>query len=167
MPDLDLLPSAMDGELAARMANRIRQMPNGCIEWVGSKTPHGYGKIGYRGKRFYTHRLTYIAENGEVPESKVIDHICRNRSCLRVDHLQAVSQKLNMENLSEVSSSSSGHRGVSWCSQTRKWKVRLVHNGKEHWGGRHTRLPDAVAAAEELRRKYFTNSDHRLKHASV
>ena len=47
------------------------------------------------------HRLAYWLKHGWLPDGYkkelVLDHLCRNRWCCNADHLEAVSQKVNME----------------------------------------------------------------------
>jgi len=34
---------------------------------------------------------------GEIPKGFVLDHLCKNRSCINPKHLEAVTQKINAE----------------------------------------------------------------------
>jgi hypothetical protein len=64
-----------------------------CQLWPGRVDAAGYG----RGKGSHTaHRLAYIAAYGPVPKGLEIDHLCRNRRCVNVDHLEAVTHAENM-----------------------------------------------------------------------
>ena len=68
-----------------------------CIEWWGSKYPNGYGQIylGSLDKKAYAHRVSYEAFFGSIPSPLEIDHLCRNRKCVNIDHLEAVTHKVN------------------------------------------------------------------------
>jgi hypothetical protein len=68
---------------------------DGCWEWLGNKTAAGYGQIVQERKRVYAHRFSYVIEHGEIDNSLVIDHLCKNPSCVRPSHLELVTQKLN------------------------------------------------------------------------
>lgn len=64
---------------------------------VGS---HGYSQIGWHGDdgiRTATtgHRAAWTAFNGQIPEGVTIDHLCKNRRCVNIAHLRALS---NFEN---------------------------------------------------------------------
>lgn len=78
---------------------KIQPEPNsGCWLWLGAlRDSHdGYGCAGWRTKTWRTHKLVYTILCGEVPDGKVVDHTCRNRICCNPDHLEAVTQKVNV-----------------------------------------------------------------------
>jgi hypothetical protein len=56
----------------------------------------GYGSFSLKSKQIGAHRFAYIITHGSIPKGAHIDHLCRVRACVNPDHLQAVSQKLNM-----------------------------------------------------------------------
>jgi len=73
---------------------------SGCWNWMGG-LDNGYGRIYWRGKRYKAHRLIYAWKFKDIPKwkdktSKELDHLCRNRSCVNPDHLQLVSNKINV-----------------------------------------------------------------------
>ncbi len=41
------------------------------------------------------HRFSYELANGPIPEGLQIDHLCRNRGCVRPDHMEAVTPRVN------------------------------------------------------------------------
>lgn len=67
----------------------------GCWVWSASLTHDGYGC--FRGENGMTlaHRFSYILANGPVPDGFQIDHLCRNRRCVRPDHLESVTPREN------------------------------------------------------------------------
>src|SRR5690554_1231498 len=67
----------------------------GCMEWTASK-PRGYGNFGLNGQVLRAHRISYSLCVGPIPQGLEIDHLCRNRSCVRPDHLEAVTHSENM-----------------------------------------------------------------------
>ena len=68
---------------------------NGCWEWVGC-THNGYGITFHHGKNVRAHRYYYEREHGPIPEGLQLDHLCRNRKCVRPGHLEAVTRKENI-----------------------------------------------------------------------
>lgn len=67
-----------------------------CSNWRGAIDAYGYGRLNLNGKWAMIHRVAWIYENGPVPDGKQLDHLCRNRKCIRLSHLQAVSAELNI-----------------------------------------------------------------------
>lgn len=72
------------------------QHETGCQIWQGSLDRHGYGQIFAGGKTFRVHRLNYILAKGELDVSVKLDHLCRNRACINPDHLDPVSDRVNI-----------------------------------------------------------------------
>lgn len=73
----------------------------GCWEWQGAKNARGYGRIAMPsgkmgGYRDSTHRVSYEEYVGPIPDGMVLDHLCRNPSCCNPEHLEAVTQKVNL-----------------------------------------------------------------------
>lgn len=62
-----------------------------CINWTGQKDNLGYGKIRLSGRDFRAHRVAWIMHHGLIPHGLVIDHLCRNTSCVNVDHMEVVT----------------------------------------------------------------------------
>jgi hypothetical protein len=73
------------------------QKTDGCWLWVGSRMGSGYGQFGYAaGDLRMAHRMAYEFVKGTIPDGLDIDHLCRNRSCVKPDHLEAVTHRENM-----------------------------------------------------------------------
>lgn len=65
-----------------------------CLEWKGGKTAGGYGCV-RNGVTVLVHRLVIEAVHGPIPEGMEVDHLCRNRACYRLDHLEVVTSAEN------------------------------------------------------------------------
>lgn len=66
-----------------------------CRIWTRSKTKEGYGRIKLEGAVRYVHRVVWQITRGPIPEGHVIDHLCRQESCCRDDHLEPVTVQEN------------------------------------------------------------------------
>lgn len=68
-----------------------------CWLWFGAKTRGGYGSCGRpgTGTTMLAHRRAWEMVNGPVPKGMCLDHICRNRNCVRVEHLDLTTIREN------------------------------------------------------------------------
>lgn len=68
-----------------------------CWEWRGSRQSQGYGMIlGGQRQRILAHRASYILHAGPIGERLDLDHLCRNRACVRPEHLEPVTHRVNV-----------------------------------------------------------------------
>lgn len=82
----------LDG-LKKRMESRFKvNEETGCWEWTAGKFPYGYGKISVKHRSIGAHRVYYQLTKGQIEDGLVIDHLCRNPSCINPDHLEPVTQ---------------------------------------------------------------------------
>ena len=75
------------------LASRARRDENGCMIWLGS-TVRGYAKASGLGEQL-VHRAVYVDAYGPIADGLQIDHLCRNRSCVELSHLEAVTAAEN------------------------------------------------------------------------
>lgn len=63
-----------------------------CTPYTGTLNANGYGYSGTatHGERL-AHRIAWVAANGPIPDGLTIDHLCRNKACVNVDHLEVVT----------------------------------------------------------------------------
>ena len=72
-----------------------------CWEWTATKRG-GYGRIrgqhdgAERGRYLQAHRVGWELLVGPIPEGMTIDHLCRNRGCQNIDHLEVVTLAENI-----------------------------------------------------------------------
>jgi hypothetical protein len=67
-----------------------------CWDWTGEINWGGYGRFMIRKKHYQAHRFSYGLFKGAIPEGYELDHLCRNRSCVNPDHLEAVTRSTNL-----------------------------------------------------------------------
>lgn len=67
-----------------------------CLVFKGTTLPNGYTQIYGPDKYYRTHRLVYQECVGPLHDDLVIDHICRNRACVKPSHLRQITNEENV-----------------------------------------------------------------------
>lgn len=80
--------------------------------------------------RLYVHRVAWVIYHGQdIPEGMVIDQTCENKACCAEDHLECVTQSVNVDRYHESKPStgtcSRGHEIVTGlvCATCRRERV--------------------------------------------
>ena len=121
----------------------------GCWVWSGGRIHEGYGVFWLGGKTLRAHRWAYETFVGPIPEGLVLDHLCRRPECVNPEHLEPVTQSVNINRgvlwekekthcsrghaYDEVNTyiDPDGHRHCRACRRERKRKNYREH----HWQG--------------------------------
>lgn len=79
-----------------RLMARAKLDPaTGCLAFAGALR-NGYSVVGVApGRIEYGHRIVWESERGPIPAGMVIDHLCMNRACINIDHLDLVTRAEN------------------------------------------------------------------------
>jgi hypothetical protein len=85
----------VSGRDVARFERFVGGCGSGCWPWVGHLDRSGYGTFFFSGVKVPAYRFAYEIARGLIPDHLEIDHLCRSRSCVRPDHLQAVPHRVN------------------------------------------------------------------------
>lgn len=79
-----------------RILTKAVETESGCWEFQGSRLLRGYGRVGWNGRLWLTHRVTYLHFVGEIPEGLELDHLCVNPPCCNPWHLEPVTRSENL-----------------------------------------------------------------------
>lgn len=92
---------------ALRAASRFVEDEAGCFVSTYSLSSSGYAQVGWRipgqpqrNNMTTAHRAAWSSANGQIEDGMTVDHLCKNRRCVRVDHLRLIS---NFENARRTS----------------------------------------------------------------
>jgi hypothetical protein len=88
---------------ARRKLRRLVQDPGtGCAPWPGALRRNGYGTVNATGSRYgdlgrmAAHAFAWMLEHRrDIPRHMQLDHLCRNRKCCNVHHLELVTPREN------------------------------------------------------------------------
>ena len=79
----------------AEFDSRTIVAPSGCIEWP-RVNQQGYGRVrSERHGEYQAHRVALALSGVDIPQGLVVDHLCRNRRCVNVEHLEVTTPLLN------------------------------------------------------------------------
>lgn len=97
---------ALTPEHFRRFWSKVDKGPE-CWTWRGAVHPNGYGSwtVTYDGRRQTSvrpHRVAWFDIRGPIPDGLVLDHLCRNQVCVNPDHLEIVSQSVNISRVPAV-----------------------------------------------------------------
>ena len=67
-----------------------------CWVWTGSLNRNGYGVIAVNHRHEAAHRTAWRLSGRALDPALTLDHLCRNRRCVRVDHLEQVTMRENL-----------------------------------------------------------------------
>lgn len=125
-----------------------------CTVWTGKKDSQGYGQVWDSALQRHrqAHRAAYEQSVGPVPHGLQLDHLCNNRACVNLAHLEPVTP---FENSARARARTSSYDPRTHC-----------HNGhaydeiNTYYAGNYRRCRACNAAAQRRRKA-------RLKEAAA
>lgn len=134
--------------LLDRLADKFT-VGDGCWQWQAARKPSGYGVFRDAGKNRPAHRVVYEVFVGPVPAGLDLDHLCRNRGCVRPDHLEPVTRSENLRRGIGGEARREQAAAMTTCKNGHPWTPENTRQGKQ----RHCR-----ACAREATRRYRERS---------
>ena len=74
---------------------KSKVLENGCWQWTAGLNKKGY-PIARGTHTTLVYREIYIQKFGAIPKGKTIDHTCKNRACVNIEHLEMVPHIVNV-----------------------------------------------------------------------
>lgn len=107
-------------KIILRFLKKIQETET-CWEWIKEKNQQGYGRFWDSNSKVSAHRFSYELFKEEIPKGLVIDHLCRNPSCVNPQHLEVVT---NLENINRGLTGKINHRNTRkiYCSRGHELK---------------------------------------------
>lgn len=119
---------------ASNMGN-IRNDKTGAVLRLGLCT-EGYHKVtlGYRNSRktVRAHILVMMSFNVTRPSGMDIDHIDGNKTNNRLENLEYVTRRVNIQRHHSRTRSTSSYMGVRWCKSKSTWGSKIGYNGSRY-----------------------------------
>jgi HNH endonuclease/AP2 domain len=108
----------------------------------------GYRFITVNGTKYRAHRLAWFYVYGVWP-TKDLDHRYGIRDDNRISELREATKSQNAANTSKHKDNTSGFKGVCWDKQAKKWKARIMINGKNKTLGLFDIIEEAALAVNK------------------
>ena len=148
-----------------RLARNQERTSGGCIVWTKRKTAAGYGQIRHEGRSRAVHRLAWEIERGIPPSGMMVNHVCGNRACFNLDHLELQCHVGNSAYLTHPPRSKSGYRNV-YQQPSGRYRCSVHHMGQTY-GSMWDTAEEAHAQAKALRVELFGVEDYEDRWSHV
>jgi hypothetical protein len=119
-----------------------------------------YRRVKVKGINIYAQRVCWLITHGYDPYPFLIDHKDQDGTNNCPSNLRICKPSQNLFNRDKPSHNTSGFKGVNYCKESNKWRVRISAFNRRYHVGRYDNLEDAERAFLEASKKYhkdFTN----------
>ena len=165
------------GYLHFELNKHYREVSHGCHEWIRCTNVKGYPVVGggwahKRGLSILAYKIAWEEAHGPVPTGHTLDHLCRNRRCIRIEHIQCVPHSTNVRRGRKTKITDTDVRSILQMTVNEipsklisehfaisQGQVRNIVTGKS-WGDIHNDLRDKAIAAKSptgFARMYHTD----------
>lgn len=111
----------------------------------------GYAAMTISGKGImYMHRFI-----NNTPKGMSTDHINRNKLDNRRSNLRTCTQRENNTNMKLRGDNTSGHRGVTWHKNDKRWQAQINIQGRLLYLGQYKKLQDAIEAQKHAFKQVY------------
>lgn len=73
----------------------MKNIKGDCIIFKGQLDKDGYGTLSIGPSNQKAHRMAWRLFKGPLKQDDTIDHLCRNKACINVEHMEPVSAAVN------------------------------------------------------------------------
>jgi hypothetical protein len=129
-----------------------------CLVYTGQLTNLGYGKIKTSGRTQSVHRVWWLSHGREIPSGLELDHLCKNRRCICLDHLEVVTHRENVLRGNSPPARNARKR-VCW----RGHKLTVKHDSERHClECTKIQYRQRALANKEKKREYYLANRERI-----
>ncbi len=114
----------------------------------------GYVVVAVNGVQYHAHRLAWLYMTGDWPAAQ-IDHRDLDKGNNRWANLRLATPAQNGQNCRRRRHNTSSFKGVGWSKRHKKWRARVVVNGREISLGYFAEIEQAKAAYERAALEHF------------
>ena len=128
-----------------------------CWVWTGGHIPSGYGSFSFQGRQHPAHRISWLFTTGEWPNGQV-NHLCRNRGCVRPSHLEDTTCKGNL--LDSPVTKAAINVAKTHCPKGHPYTPENTRIVKSRTG---TDLRQCIMCSQERNREYYRRKNGVVK----
>jgi hypothetical protein len=148
----------MNTDTTRRFLEKV-SVGDGCWEWQGALRD-GYGIFRHPSlPSQQAHRIAYELLEGPIPPGLELDHLCRNRRCIRPDHLEPVTHKVNLLRGEGFAAKRAAQTHCTHGHELAGDNVYL-YRGLRQCRSCHKRLSTAWARVKRARQAQMNSSSH-------
>lgn len=127
---------------------------------AGTITPNGYRIVCIWNYYIMSHRIVWALQGLTVPNGYCIDHINGDKQDNRLANLRCTTITLNCRNQKLRKNNTSGHIGIYWKTDKKKWEATITVNRRKIWRQYFTDIHEAVSCRQFEAAKYGFHPNH-------